>query len=477
VATPDDHDRRVKRAAKQLASVLGLAAVDSGGFEQRLRDILRVDSETLDVARVSYWALAGDGMLIRCEAMYRADARTYESGLELRAADYPRYFDALRTGAPIAADDAHEDPRTREFSAGYLRPAGIGAMLDVPVYVRGTLVGVVCHEHIGSARAWTLDEQSFAVSIAQLMSLAIEARRREAAELAVSASEARFRAIVDVAPMPMLVLSEPDGACLYGNKAASELSGIPLEEMLGRAAPEFYADARDRDDVLRELAAKGRIRDREVKLRRADMSEYWATVSIEPLEYGGRRAAVVAVMDVTERHRREEELRFRALHDALTGLPNRALITELVERELSRARRETPGYRFAVLFVDLDDFKNVNDAHGHDVGDEVLKSVAGRLRGAVRATDVAGRLGGDEFVVLLPAIRGASDAAEVAGRIVDALRHAHGIGDEDVTCTASVGLAVGDDSARDAHAIIHAADAAMYEAKQRGKSGWFVTGA
>src|SRR5262249_40848907 len=153
------------------------------------------DANTLDVERVSYWRLIDGGAAIQCEALYLRSTSRFESGLVLRSADYPRYFVALGRAPPIIPPGAHPHLATPEFSNSYLQPAGIGAMMDVPVFVAGTLVGVVCHEHVGGIRDWAIDEQQFAVSLGHMMALGLESEQRRRAEAALRDSEARFRAI------------------------------------------------------------------------------------------------------------------------------------------------------------------------------------------------------------------------------------------------------------------------------------------
>src|ERR1700677_831636 len=171
--------------------------------------------------------------------------------------------------------------------------------------------------------------------------------------------------------------------------------------------------------------------------------------------------------------RREEELSFLATHDALTGLPNRTLILDRVEQMLARSRRsQTP---VAALFVDLDNFKSINDTLGHGVGDELLCAVAARLDGAIRGADTLGRLGGDEFVVISEELSLAAGPELVAERLLDALKHPFKLGADKEThlsVTASIGIAAGDHTS--AEELLRNADIAMYRAKWDGKNRYVV---
>jgi diguanylate cyclase (GGDEF)-like protein len=167
-----------------------------------------------------------------------------------------------------------------------------------------------------------------------------------------------------------------------------------------------------------------------------------------------------------------EEMRHLAYHDSLTGLPNRALFTEHLERALARARRG--GSRVTVLFLDLDRFKMVNDSLGHAAGDQLLVAVGERLRQCLRATDVAARLGGDEFAVLAEDSTSVPDADAVAERILGALREPITINGRELSVTASIGVAMSDCAENDAHALLRNADLAMYRAKVDGLGRYLV---
>jgi len=171
--------------------------------------------------------------------------------------------------------------------------------------------------------------------------------------------------------------------------------------------------------------------------------------------------------DVTARKAEEQRLRQRAELDALTGLPNRGLFNDRLERAIERARRS--GKTMALLFLDIDHFKGVNDSRGHGAGDALLRIVAERLLAAVRGVDTVARLAGDEFTVILEDLGEPADAEIVAMKLVEALRPPVRIGDDLVRVSTSVGLAVLADTDADAAALLARADEALYEAKRAGR--------
>jgi signal transduction histidine kinase len=188
-----ESDPELERYAGILVRLARSKALGGPDFAAALHEILEADARTVGVERVSVWLYDEERTKIRCFDLYELSQDRHSEGVELRAVDYPEYFRALEEARAIAASDAHEDPRTREFSASYLTPLGIGAMLDAPIRLRGESVGVVCHEHVGAARRWSFQEQTFAGSIADLVSLALEAHEHHRAEEALRRSEERLR--------------------------------------------------------------------------------------------------------------------------------------------------------------------------------------------------------------------------------------------------------------------------------------------
>ncbi len=182
--------RRLEKQNTLLSEHARTPVLLGGNLEDSLAAIARLAAETLGVARTSIWLYNAARTHLRCAHLFERDAARHSAGPELAAADYPAYFAALGEERSIAADHAATDPRTREFASAYLAPLGITSMLDAPIRVGGKMVGVVCHEHIGPARAWEPDEENFAGSVADLVSLSIEVAHRREAEDALREAHA-----------------------------------------------------------------------------------------------------------------------------------------------------------------------------------------------------------------------------------------------------------------------------------------------
>ncbi|NJN69624.1 MAG: PAS domain S-box protein [Nitrospira sp.] len=185
--------RRIQSGLSELAKS---PQIYSGSLQDAFQTVTRVAAECLHTERVSIWFFTGDRSAIQCADLYQLVTREHSQGMALSATDYPKYFGELATERIVAADDAQMDSRTAEFATAYLAPLGITSMLDVPIRSEGKMIGVICHEHIGPRRRWTLEEQHFAASIANTVALAIEAADRRKVEQALRTSEGRLTTTV-----------------------------------------------------------------------------------------------------------------------------------------------------------------------------------------------------------------------------------------------------------------------------------------
>ncbi|MGW5612208.1 putative bifunctional diguanylate cyclase/phosphodiesterase [Streptomyces sp. NPDC003877] len=282
-------------------------------------------------------------------------------------------------------------------------------------------------------------------------------------------NEAYFRTLVHNASDIILIVDD-DTTVRYASPSAPSVFGSA--ELTGLRLPDLV-DPRERQRAVRTLDAvlHGGPQEAHDSWRvRRDTDGIEVEVRCRDLRrdptVGG---LVVTLRDVTEQRQLERELTRRAFHDPLTGLPNRALLLERTERALRRGLRESTAT--CLLFIDLDDFKIVNDTLGHSVGDRLLCAVAERLSGSLRRTDTAARLGGDEFAVLMEGVQQPLDAEVLAGHVVRTLSRPFHLDVETVSVSASVGVATAEDSA-DAGGLLALADLALYAAKASGKRTW-----
>ncbi|MCZ4314534.1 EAL domain-containing protein [Comamonadaceae bacterium G21597-S1] len=310
-------------------------------------------------------------------------------------------------------------------------------------------------------------------------------------------SRQQRRALFEVLPTGVLVFSN-ETRVIDCNAAAIDMLGLAPEQVgqfdaINDAVYALGVPIRgDQSElpeiqrpVVRSLRYGVQIRNELVGYRRADGSIFWTLVNVEPLldDNGLIQGAVACIVDVSAQKRLEQTLRDTARTDSLTSLPNRAVVTDQIAAALAR-HREQPGYHFAVLFMDFDRFKQVNDTLGHGVGDELLRQIAERLQTGLRESDtfvrtsdfgqMAARIGGDEFVVLLDDIRGDLDAEVVAGRLLDLLAMPYTVAGHTVSSSVSIGIVTATHAAADVEAILRDADIAMYEAKRTGRGRYVL---
>ena len=297
---------------------------------------------------------------------------------------------------------------------------------------------------------------------------------QEEKERAAQAEE-RYRAIVENA-VEGIFQTTVEGRYLSANPALARIYGYASPEAMMDAlttiGTQLYVDRSRRAEFARLLEANRVISNFESEVRRRDGSHIWITESArivcDPagniLYYEG------SVSDITKRKRAEEQLHHHALHDALTNLPNRLLFQDRLRGALSRAQRAQKGV--AVLFVDLDNFKVVNDSMGHEAGDTLLKQIAARLQAATRAEDTIARMGGDEFTLLLEGLGDVAGAIQVAENIVAQLQQPITIGEREVFASASIGIVYSEDATALPEDLLRDADTAMYQAKTGGKAGY-----
>ncbi|MET0647191.1 MAG: EAL domain-containing protein [Pyrinomonadaceae bacterium] len=289
---------------------------------------------------------------------------------------------------------------------------------------------------------------------------------------ALRESEERFRSAFDNATIGMGVVAL-DGRWLQVNRSLCEIVGYDERELLESEVRRVThrEDLVTLEEQMQRFTA-GSISSHQAELRYCHKSgkEVWAHLGMSLVRDGESQPLhlIFQIQDITDRKRAEEQLLHDAFHDALTGLPNRALFMDHVKMAIQRSRRS--GDRlFAALFLDLDRFKIINDSLGHMVGDQLLVGIAHRLEACLRPGDTVARLGGDEFTILLEDLASTDDAIEVARRVQEAVTQPFNIGGHEVFTTASIGIALSNTGYERAEDLLRDADTAMYRAKMEGK--------
>lgn len=294
-----------------------------------------------------------------------------------------------------------------------------------------------------------------------------ELRQRQRAEEQLRRAAAAFDNMTEA-----ILIAGEDRRVAAVNHSFTWLTGHTAEEVLGLDFERLLAEMSDAaiyQDMWAKLESVGRWRG-ETQKRRKDGESFpaWESISVVRNPEGGIEGYVCVFSDITVIKRAEEQLRYLAHHDALTGLPNRLAFAARLDNALARAKRH--NHRAALLYLDLDRFKQINDTLGHEYGDRLLQTVATRARNCVRAEDTVARLGGDEFVLILAEITHPQDAARLARKIGDNINQPIDLDGHKIVASASIGISVYPDDAATAEALIKAADAAMYVAKQQGRN-------
>ncbi|MGA7350279.1 MAG: sensor domain-containing diguanylate cyclase [Acidobacteriaceae bacterium] len=326
----------------------------------------------------------------------------------------------------------------------------------------GTIIDVevVCHD------------LKFQESDAMLVAAYDVTARARAQEKARQAEE-KYRAIFDNAVVGIFQHT-PEGRPINVNPAFARMHGYDSpKELLAEvtnAAAQLFVEPQRLMEAVEAAAAQGIVRGAEVELYRKDRSRFWVMVNLRAVVDPAGKVVLFegTAEDITDRKAAEAQVNFLAYHDALTGLPNRALFMDRLESALASARRR--GEKLAVLFLDLDRFKNINDSLGHSIGDQLLKVVAERLKESVREQDTVARLGGDEFLIMLSGADYAVDPALAAHRLMNAMTRPFIVQGHMLSTSCSIGVCVFPDRGEDGETLIKNADAAMYCAKDDGSN-------
>ncbi|HZQ21523.1 MAG TPA: EAL domain-containing protein [Terriglobales bacterium] len=407
----------------------------------------------------------------------------------------------------LESDLQRLDARLREYTWAFLATVSLSLLLALIIAARlqrpisqplGNLVstaGAVSRANDYSIRAELTNRDEFGLLVAAFNGMLeqIEKRDRQlrqhrqeleqevasrTAELLVAnkqlqRAKEKYRAIFEDAVIGIFQIA-PDGRPISINRALAQIHGYGSPDRfmaeVHNFVEEFFVHPQQMDDIRRRLEDNVLVRDIELELYRCDGSKRNVLANIRAVRDGDGKLALLegTIEDITDRKQAEERIQFLAYYDALTGLPNRTLLQDRLDKALASARRR--GEKVALLFMDLDRFKIINDSLGHSFGDLLLQEVAERLKKCARDQDTVARIGGDEFVVVMAGIRDAPDSAVAAERIMDAVSADFLIHGRTFNISCSVGIGIFPEHGTDSENLIKNADTAMYCAKESGRN-------
>jgi diguanylate cyclase (GGDEF)-like protein/PAS domain S-box-containing protein len=414
-----------------------------------------VDKPESSLKRSSVWALPHP----QIEEFFRATRNLLEishsEGLLGRT---------MRLGEPVWIDDVTKDADFPRAAAA--RSAGLRAAFAFPIEAGGEMLGIMelfARQSQEADREMLRSAHFIGRHIGQFF-------QREQAEAALRESEAHFRALVEQASDSFYV-HDFDGRFIDVNQRGCDCLGYTRNELLSMSLADIDVDLsiKKLKGLLGPITSGTPIA-LESRHRHKDGTVFPVEIRIGPIEIDGHQHLLSLVRDVTERKELQDHIQHLAYHDPLTDLPNRAMFNRHLSHAMIQARRYYKG--LAVLFIDLDRFKNINDTLGHDAGDRLLQEMARRLKASLREGDLVARLGGDEFVVLLEEVTDLAQVSQVARQILTALVTEHPLDGQLIHITASIGISTFPEDGRDEFSLMKHADVAMYRAKDGGKNNF-----
>jgi diguanylate cyclase (GGDEF)-like protein len=495
LADVTDRTERELRSLQYHESLFALArnpqVVAAPDFAASVAAILREAAAKLGVTRASLWQFVdADANLLRCKFLHDVrEPDTVASDNELNNDQFPIYLAAIRQRRSLAVEDALADPILQEFREHYLPSTGVRALLDVPVFSRGKLWGVVCFEDAVRPRVWHQDEQTFASSTIDLLVLSLEATQRTQTERELLHTRERHRAFVQATPDPIWCIDidppidtalSPDeqllalrehGRITDANAAFMRDYATSNERVIGRpisqTMPELFRGSSMRDWIDRGY----RLVERELVQRgRGDTPSNWLSLSLLGVVEDGKLIRMWgARRNITDRKRYQSLLEHLAYRDPLTGLLNRQrMVSEITDVCATRMRDAEP-IPATLLLIDLNLFKDINDTLGHAAGDDVLRQMRARLDQAIGEMNaVPARLGGDEFAIFARDIGTAESAMRLGEAVCEAMKEPFLIAGGKFHVSASIGAAIFPTHGNNFSDLSRAADEAMYHAKNTG---------
>ena len=464
---------RENRAYNDSLRAVALQAsqfLTANSVDETIPAILATIGEALNVDRVLVLENKATGIAL-CYAWQRASvpqvARDDFSKYPSNTAEVREWFRPAFEGRWIIG-------KCQEVSgplADLFRGLEIKAILIVPIMVAGKVWGFIGIDACKTEREWITVEVELMEILANLIGTTI-LRDRDIKSL--RENEQKFRTVAETAQDAIIVV-DSKGMVQYWNPAAQRILGYTQEEAIGQNVHQWIAPGRYTERAREQWgpfavsgagAAIGKTR--ELAAIRKDGLEIPVELALAAMQVNGEWCAVGILRDISSRKIAEQRIAWLARNDVLTGLPNRTVFVDELQSAIALRRRKSTGH-FAVYYLDLDHFKDINDTLGHPAGDLLLKGVAERLKNTMRETDIVARFGGDEFAILATELSDPTDAGIVAGKLLSALAQPFLINGGEVRTSATIGVATHTESQDDAETLLAYEDVALYYAKSEGR--------
>jgi diguanylate cyclase (GGDEF)-like protein/PAS domain S-box-containing protein len=464
----DVGDRKRHEVLQSARYAVTQALVTSPGWDKAAPHVLEGLCKALDCELAEYWEVDAQREAMHFVTAWKAPGSRDTTAYEATAAEavYKR-GDGLagqvwESGKPVTIADLAADTSPRAAAA---IAAGLKGIAGFPVRSGRRVVGMIS---LHTPEPRPLDDGLVAV-MNDVGSQIGEFVERKRAELALQESENRMRSVLDNVSDGLATIDSA-GTIESVNPAVVKLFGYAIDELVGQPADILIATTH-RSGFVNYLQRRLKLDipvsgAHETMGKRKNGSLFPLEFVVSSMHIGSRHLFIATMRDISERKAHTDALEYQALHDALTGLPNRSLFGDRLRQALLAARRNQN--MFGVLLLDLDRFKDINDALGHDRGDTLLQEVTARLRGTLRATDTIARLGGDEFAVLTTDAKHPDDVVATARKVLAALEGPFAIADQQVETGASIGIAMYPVHGDDPTTLLRRADVAMYVAKRSG---------
>jgi diguanylate cyclase (GGDEF)-like protein/PAS domain S-box-containing protein len=462
--------RKLVELRQSMEHTVTRLLAESDSPAEVMPEIIQTISETLGWVCGALWTMNKAESILKRNAVWSLPQPQIEEFFRMTKQSMPvsgctgLIGRTLKQGEPVWISDVTQHTGFKRAAAA--RKAGLHAAFAFPIEAGGEILGII---ELFAAQPQQADQEM--LRSAHFIGRHIgQFFQREQAEAALRESEAHFRALVEQASDSFYV-HDFEGRFIDVNQRGCDCLGYTRNELLNMSMADIDVDL----SINKLKSLLGPITSRtpialESRHRRKDGTVFPVEIRIGPIEINGHQHLLSLARDVTERKELQDHIQHLAYHDPLTDLPNRAMFNRHLSHAMIQARRYYKG--LAVLFIDLDRFKNINDTLGHDAGDRLLQEMSRRLTASLREGDLVARLGGDEFVVLLEEVTDLSHVSQVAQQILTSLVKEYPLDGQLVHITASIGISAFPEDGRDEFSLMKHADVAMYRAKAAGKNNF-----